>query len=778
MKTKIYERGVSRTALILAGVAALAAVPAQAQDDSENADDSDNGIIFVTAQRSSQNLQDVPVSITAVTSETLEDRQINSASEIYLAAPTVQISGNNDNVSVRGIGTLAFTPSVESSVGFSVDDVNVGRTGLALGAFDDVERVEVLNGPQGLLFGKNSSAGLLNIVTRRPELGTFGGFATAELNWRDTTPDDGFGVILRGTVNAPLGDNAALRINTRYTHQEAIVQDIGAITSDDNEEDWGIRGKLLFEPTDNLEIYLIGEYAETSGRFLDSYRLAAPGGEITPELTASGITAAPDNFLTATSRATFRDTEVSSVQGTVAYTLDNGWQIINVTAYKNLGINSNLDSDRTAASILDINRVDSSYSQFSNELRLAIPDTSPVHGQLGLYYFQADETDTRLLGGDLGLPPFVSPGFPFCVNPPVVSPGPPPNCNVANDFALGRDTMTDFELKSYAAFGQLNFDVTDRLTLIAGGRVTRDEISTVAVQQQNNYFASLAAPGTFTGEVSNTNFSYKLGAQYDISDDTMVYGYYATGYKGAAFNDVFLPGVPTQVDPETAETFELGLRTSFADNRVIFNLTGFITQFDDYQAQAFNTEFQTFLLQNAGSLESKGIEGQLTVRPTTGLTLNANVSLLDSVYSSFVGAICFPGQPNCGPNNTFDASGQRLPGGAKFTSTITAAYDYPLSDTMDGFINANWYHRSSLNFDVSGNPGTGIPATDFVGAAVGFETDSLRFSLFCRNCFDQNRPTGIGTWAGDAQNFNLTTTFQTWDVSSVRNWGVSLGYNF
>ncbi len=778
MKYQVCQSAVSRSALILAGIAAFAAMPAQAQDDAAGSADNADGVIFVTAQRSSQNMQDVPVSITAVTAATLQDRQINSASEIYLAAPSVQVSGGNDNVAIRGIGTLAFTPSVESSVGFAVDDVNVGRTALALGAFDDVARVEVLNGPQGLLFGKNSSAGLLNIVTRRPELGSFGGYVTAELNWRDTTPDDGFGTILRGTINAPLGENAALRINTRYTHQDSIVKDIGANTSDANSEDWGIRAKLLFEPTDNLEIYLIGEYAETSGRSLDSYRLAAAGGEIIKRLTEVGITASPDNFLVATSAASFRDTEINSLQGTVTYTLGNGWDIIDVAAYKRLRTNSNLDSDRTQGVYLDINSVDSTFSQFSNELRLSIPDTSPVHGQLGLYYFQADESDSRLLGGFQNLTPAALARFPFCVNPPVVSPGPPPNCNRSNDYFNGRDTAADFSLRSYAAFGQLNFDLTDRLSLIAGARVTHDKIDIVSVQQQKNFFINFASRGTFTGSVSNTNFSYKLGAQYNITDNAMIYGYYATGYKGAAFNDAFIPGVPTKVDPETAKTFELGAKTSFAANTVILNVTGFVTKFNNYQAQSFNTDFRTFLLQNAGSLESKGIEGQLTLRPVRGLTLNANISLLDSVYSSFVGAQCYPGQPVCGPNNTFDASGQRLPASAKFTSTISANYDFAVSGSMDGFVSANWYHRSPINFDIVGNPGTAIPATDYFGASIGLETAAVRFSLFCRNCFDQHRPTGIGTWAGDAQNFGLTTTIQSWGLSSVRNWGLSASYNF
>ncbi|MEO9832596.1 MAG: TonB-dependent receptor plug domain-containing protein, partial [Marinomonas sp.] len=379
-------------AKLLTGSAILLAAisqPALAQDANDDDAANEGNTIIVTAQRSSQNIQDVPVSLTAVTAEKLSDLNINTASEIFLAAPTVQISGFNNNVSVRGIGTLAITPTVESSVGFAVDDVNVGRTALALGAFDDVARVEVLNGPQGLLFGKNSSAGLLNVVTRRPELGEFSGFATAEVNLRDTTPETGMGYILRGTINAPLGDTAALRINTRYTQQDGIVEDIGMGDSDNKKEDWGVRAKLLVEPSDNLEIYVIGEYAEANGTFLDSYRLADPGGRVVDQITGAGITASPENLQIAQNETTFRDTQISSIQGTIAYTLPNDWQIINVAAYKNLKINSSLDADRTTGAYLDFNQIDSDFSQFSNELRLSIPDSSRVHGQLGLYYYQA-----------------------------------------------------------------------------------------------------------------------------------------------------------------------------------------------------------------------------------------------------------------------------------------------------------------------------------------------------------------------------------------------------
>ncbi|MEP6009890.1 MAG: TonB-dependent receptor, partial [Parasphingorhabdus sp.] len=217
---------------------------------------------------------------------------------------------------------------------------------------------------------------------------------------------------------------------------------------------------------------------------------------------------------------------------------------------------------------------------------------------------------------------------------------------------------------------------------------------------------------------------------------------------------------------------------SFADNLVTFNLSAFLTKYDDYQAQSFNVQFNTFLLQNAGSLESKGVEAQLTLRPAEGLTINANASILDSVYTEFLGAECYPAQPGCGPNNTFDASGQPLPASASFTSTIQAMYEFGVSEALDGFVSANWYHRSSLNFDVSNNPTTAIPTADYIGASVGVESESVRFSLFCRNCFNQVRPTGVTIWAGDAAQRGVSSTFQNWDLNSVRNWGASVRFNF
>lgn len=738
--------------------------------------------IIVTAQRREQSIQDVPVSLTAVTAQNLESRNINDISQLYLAAPSVQFSGGSEestNVSIRGVGTLSFAPTLESSVAIAIDDVNLGRTSLGFGVFDDVARIEALNGPQGLLFGKNASAGLLNVVTRRPELGTTSGYVNGEFTTRENTPASSSGTIVRGTLNLPTGDRSALRINARYSAQDSVVQPLGPGFADAEAEDKGLRLKFLSELSDNLELYLIGEVAERSGRSISTYGpVVSPIGDIAPVLAAEGITPGPENLLASNEGDTFADNDLISAQGTITYGLANGWDLINVTAFKEVETNSNLDSDRTTTNQLSLNRIEAEYSQFSNELRLSIPEADRLSGQLGIYYFSAKEEAERQLAGELGLPPFVSSGFPFCIGatPPF---GPPPGCPFSNDIVLGRDVISELNWESLAVFGQFNYQLSERSSLIFGGRITRDEIEIESLQNSlASYFVELASPGDFSDKHSHTEPSWKLGLQHFLHDDMMLYGYYARGYKGPGFNDFFTPGTPSLVNEETSDAFELGIKSTWMDGRLVFNAAAFLQEFNDYQAQSFNVEFQTFFLENAAQLETKGLEMQLIAKPIDGLTLSANATLLDAEFVSYPGAECYPGQPVCGADNTFDASGQDLPASAKTTYTLQGMYEFPLAEAWQGFVEANYYHRSAINFDLASAPITEVGSIDLVGASIGVQTGNLRLSLFCRNCTDERYPASIGLWVGDSATYGVATALQDWGINSVRNWGVSASYEF
>lgn len=207
-----------KTAFLIGVSLCATAGPAFAQDTASVQDDGGVAEIIVSAQRRTERLQDVPLSVTALGSAALEARQINDLSQIAIAAPSLQV-GSDNTFAVRGVGTQAFATTIDSSVATAFDDVNLGRPFLAQGMFNDVERVEVLNGPQGLLFGKNASAGLLNVVSTKPRLNKFESITNLELDSRETPDETGsaWSMIGRQTINVPVGDSAALRINGSYS---------------------------------------------------------------------------------------------------------------------------------------------------------------------------------------------------------------------------------------------------------------------------------------------------------------------------------------------------------------------------------------------------------------------------------------------------------------------------------------------------------------------------------------------------------------------------------
>jgi iron complex outermembrane receptor protein len=747
---------------------------------------SDNGDIVVTAQRRSESLQTVPLSVTAVTSAALAERNINDLTQLATAAPSLQI-GTDNNFSVRGVGTLAFSGTLDTSVAVSLDDVNLARPQLTGNLFLDVDRVEVLNGPQGLLFGKNASAGLLNIVTARPKTGTWENITDFELSNRDTpsgTGDGAWAMIGRQTVNIPIGDHSALRLNGIYSYQNPPTTFVGrqGARNDLFAEQYGIRGKFLTE-FGRLSIYVIGEYFENHGLggFADrSYRSISPTGLNVAPLAADGIVASPDNFKVAGDGGYFRDTRTAGAQGTINYAFDSGVEISNIASWKYAKSNQQLDTDFTSSNGINVNAGGSTYNQYSDELRLALPAGNRLTGQVGLYYFGLRSNSTGQLAGNNFLPDAVVRGFPFCVGATVVA-GPPPACSFRNSAVLGSDSQGSFRNDSYAAFGQGTFTVTDGLKLILGGRVTHDDIAITGVQNQGRYFVTLGSPSSFNAKNGVTNFSWKAGAQYQFTPDIMAYATYGRGYKGPGYNTNQVSTlVPLLVGPETSNNVEAGIKTSFIDRKLVFNLSLFHTRFNNFQVQSFDTVAQTFIVQNAARVTSKGIEVTAIARPLRGLSINEAATILDTKFDDFPGAQCYPGQPvaSCATTNTFNARGLRTPVAPVFTSTLLAAYDFATEGFVRPFISGNWYHRSSLNYLINRAPGGGVGTIDTFGANLGVRlANGMELSVFCKNCTNVRYPTFIGLDPGDAASGRLSYQ-QQFSFDSVRSAGLSVNFRF
>lgn len=738
--------------------------------------------VVVTAQRISQSIQDVPLSVTAVSAEDIERRKINDPSQLTFVAPTLQV-GQDTTFSLRGVGTQIFDSTVDSSVAMAVDDVNLGRRFLGGQPFNDVERIEVLNGPQGLLFGKNASSGLLNITTRRPVIGEFGGEADLQYITLDTTPSDAKYKQVKGTLNLPLTDSSALRINVLSSDNESIAKNVNpdTETTEQASKREGVKVKYLFE-NGPLSIYAIADYNDETGQpanFIRTYRHLGEGSAMTDTLAADGIEASENNMYFSGDGLTRRDLEVGGVQGTVSYELDNSMELINIAAWRFYELHQDLDGDHSSMNGMTANHNDSDYDQFSNELRLVIPGNDFVNGQVGLFYFRSELDTDQYLSVESGIPSFVLSGFPFCVGAPVTA-GPPPACNVSNDTFLGSDTVSNMKTDSVAAFGQFDFHITDKLSLLAGGRLTRDELSIDFTQAQRNYFISIQGePGDYSADVGVTNFSWKVGGQYQLTEDSMVYANLGKGYKAPGFNaGATDEDTPLVVKEETSTNFEAGYKSTLLDNRLVFNVSVFNTEFDNYQSQSFDAELQSFIIQNAASITSRGAEVTVTALAMKDLTLNWNASFLDSKFNEFEGAQCYPGQPTTECiDGSQDASGLPTPLAADFTSSFVATYEFSLSDDVEAFVQGSWYHRSDMNYKIGGDL-TRIDAVDTFGVTAGVDfANGLSVSLFCRNCTDERVPTNIGYEAGD-NNDGIATTVQTWGPESVRNIGVSLGYEF
>ncbi|MBK6411656.1 TonB-dependent receptor [Sphingopyxis sp.] len=455
---------------ILSSAAAIAAVlaiatPAHAQDASpaENEDAATQGggfgEIIVTAQKRAENLQDVPISATVVSADQLAARQIYDPSQLQLVAPSLQVKSFNaalgaSNFSIRGVGTLSFANSIESSVTSVIDGVVMGSPALGFMNYLDLAQIEVLNGPQGMLFGKNASAGLVNITTRRPELGRFEGNLMGELAQIDV-PGRGLLYRLQGIVNVPLGDTAALRVSGSQTHTDPIIKNLVDVPGSQYGQDQSsVRAKLLWEPSSSLSIYLAGDYARSSGVGSGGSAdlIVLPTSRFVAENTQLGIVAGPNNLFSSYGAPTVASFEVGGVQANIDYEFGSGHTLTSITAWRKFTSDNLFDSDKHRVNLLDTNHQLGDVSQFTEELRFASPTDGLFEYQLGLYYYSSDSGTVITASGANGN-----------LNPPPAG----------FDAWVGINSVGAMQSKSYAAFGQGTINLGERARITVGGRYLR-----------------------------------------------------------------------------------------------------------------------------------------------------------------------------------------------------------------------------------------------------------------------------------------------------------------
>lgn len=683
--------------------------------------------VIVTATRREASLQDVPVAVTAVPDWVLNDNQITRSEELTILVPslTVQQGGNarGSSFNIRGVGTQSFSSAAEPSVSTMVDGVVMGRSGMAFSQLPDVQRVEVLRGPQGTLFGKNSSAGVVHIITKDPTPEHEGEVSVMGIEMGEYR--------YAGTAAGPITENWGYRITGSYISDRGYTWNVYDSKYYNDQEDFLVRGKLAWEPTPNLQLKYIGDWQKR--RVNGALSVVREASE--PTLSQLLPVVPSDENEEANTRLTN-----DSQNDANGHTLDINWDIgsltlTSITAYRSWtieGVGGTTLVPEPPTPVSQIGKTE--QDQFTQELRLASGVDQFLSYVVGLYYFDQDISRT-----------------------------------FTRDVFLGEELLTatssfDVDTRNYAAFGELIFNLSASWRLIAGGRFTRDELAYKDFVRTGQ-IGGTGPAGPASDDTSENNFSGKLALQWDFSDSAMTYLSYTSGYKGPAYSIVFAtePDDLERVEPETSNAFEWGIKSRLFDNRMTFNVAAFYTLYDDWQAQAFiedssGTGTGSFEVSNAGKVSTRGIELDLTAVPVQNLTLYGALAYIRARIDEFDDGPCSPGQkaagnpPSClspaeGGTATQDLAGGELPYSPDWRVTLSANYLLPLDSVPFGLAFMGTYRwQDDVLFSVTQDPGTVQDAYGVLDLALDLRDDDDRYVLtaFVKNVADTFYTTAIG----------------------------------
>jgi iron complex outermembrane receptor protein len=728
--------------------------------------------IVVTAQKRTESLQSVPLAVSVIRGVDLQQQHIFDASQLQYSVPSLQQESVNNQVGatnffIRGVGTALYGPAAESSVSTIIDDVVMARPSMGVVQFFDVDRVEVLRGPQGTLFGKNASAGVVNIVTAQPRLGELS--TVDHLSYGQTSDEsNGNEIIAQGALNLPVSENSAARVSVFLTRQSGFARN--TFQSEDlGVKEYGARVKYLWQPSDSLEISIAGDYAHESGPggSVLIRRFDAPGGFVAGQDSDAGVVASPMNVKMAGNAATFNTFGLGGVSAKVAYSLPGGYSLTDIAAYRAYWDVSGLDTDLLPISFFDLNTQRRQQKQLSDELRLTSPAGGRLEYQLGLYYLYVRDYGSEIQGANL------EPVFP-----------PPPAGVIANAGVLGSSLVRN---NNYAAFGQGRLALFGPARLIVGARMTYDDVSGLGTSSGQGFLVPLQPAFVAASGFSKANFSYKAGLEADVAPAVLGYLTFTRGYKSPTF------GGATAVEPIRPEiplATELGVKSTLFDRRLTLNLALFHTKFEDFQAQAYDASLLRFTTTNAGVLLAKGVELDFRSAPLAGLSLTGGMTFNDAVYQSFPGNSCYFGQPPgmsgrgvCLPNGSTDSTGNQLALAPRWVGSLQGGYVHSLGSQLDGFFTSTYYYRSGISYTAAHDPRTLVGGYGIFGASFGVQSKDghWRAAIFGRNLSDKRVPTFIvadpaSPLYGDVPRGG--NYFQQFGENSFRTVGLSLDVQF
>lgn len=719
-------------------------LPAAEEGDAQakEADRGGIGEIIVTARRRAESLRDVPISIVAVSADTIIQRNIVQQQDLVVYIPNFrQTNGSIGTFRfVRGAGS-GSNRSFDQAVGSFFDGVYAGRGELARMPFFDLERVEVLRGPQVILFGNSTTAGAINVTTRKPS-------DSFEIDASGSYEFENQELLLQGGVTVPVTDGLSLRVAAiSQTLDRGFMRTIGAggaVRHDPRFDNQGVRVSALIEPTENLDILLKYEknWLSTRGNTLQSISNALNNTAIIESrfdrerfvaqpapFGINGNGGVPEDFIELDPETFYANIEYSAGDVTLTST----------TAWLNYNFFQSVDGDLSQRSIFNFAQSER-YRQFSQELRAAIDFGDVADVQLGAY-FQRDHvdakgyTDTNLASNGLPVP------------------------------AFARRNELDQRSRAWSAFADTTFHISPRLRLGLGARYletrkTVDQIyraANVGTWEINPFAENLfipplranlfqfafGSPHEFRDiKLSEKHFMPQGLVQFDVTDDIMAYAKVVRGAKAGGYDWLYAGNVATGgiFKPEKATAFELGAKALLFDRKLSLDLVYYRTDFNNLQVSIFNGS-TNFVVGNAAKSRSQGVELETSWRPTPELTLSGSLAYLDSKYLEFPGAGCYYEQrasTPAGQTCVQDLSGAETPYSSKWSGTAGLEYAAPLGRyTLTGRVDTSF--RSNFNPSLNNDPAVQQRGFALVDARLSLapEDGPWTLAIFGKNLTDK-----------------------------------------
>lgn len=677
------------------------------------------GEIIVTAQKRAQSQQDVPISLAVISADKLEQQNVTTLSGLQSLTPNLRftVSTGTPQIYVRGVGGGGRNVGFDPRVGVYVDGVYIGDTGSLDAVLVGLERVEVLRGPQGFLFGENTDAGAISLVTRAPSATPSGSFSVGygRYNRLEAT----------ARINVPLASDVFASLAATSTTRDGNVTNLFNGRKLNKIDNQGVRGRIRINASERTVIDFGADYSRSQNNLVV--------GEMLTNMFGSAPSGAPSYTVNQNEDELDRRTSMGASM-TVTHETD-GLSLTSITAYRKSIRRWVTDTEHGPASIINVIYKDN-YSTFSQELRAASSDaTAPLRYLAGIYYASSHNSSVRRsdFGADSGV--F---GFP-----------------VGGTQILTPTIRTD-RISGYAS---LDYDVVPNLTLNAAGRLSYEKRDLETSQYSDFTSAGYVNFSGFTDALSETHFIPSVGFQYKPDRNLMFYGKYSRGVKSGGFNVDYMTvaapnGRPYPFSSESVQSYEAGVKSEWLDRRLRVNLSVFLNRFKDYQL------FQNLItpsglldlrLLNAGSVETWGPELEINVQPTKNLSLNLSGAWLSAKYTSFKN----------GGGIGVDYDGNHLEYAPKWTLNASADYrtDIDLIDRGYAFGNINYAYKSNQYADASNATFYRIGETNDLNLVVGFG----------------GALTGSANWELSAALMNVTNGQQLNNIS-VDGLGALLGF--